>query len=280
MGKVLSTLFFHEPEIELNTRRTIASFPGGKSGRKHLPLYSYVPSKIDRLIEPFAGLANFFFVISKRVSKVWLNDKDPYVYSLLTSIKEQKYLEELISRIQEIYPVRKDDYYKWKQKKPEELIEKAVKLLIILNCSTNGAGGGYSKEKAFRKWYENKPRIWVQLTKKLRKATITNWDYKEVIRYIQEKPFSNDFIYLDPPYFKVAEKGRLYHNYNSIDWKVLGKELKQTKGHWLMSNRDCPEMRIAFNKFFQFSYNTYNDMNNKKNGNPELLISNYPFKST
>ena len=61
----------------LESRLTIASYPGGKSDKKkHQPLFQAVPLDISYLIEPFAGLANFFLVVSPRVKQVWLNDKD------------------------------------------------------------------------------------------------------------------------------------------------------------------------------------------------------------
>ncbi|MFX0172014.1 MAG: DNA adenine methylase [Candidatus Hodarchaeota archaeon] len=277
MGRVHNFSYLNVPGISLSSRKTIASFPGGKSGKKHLPLYNVVPQKIDRLIEPFAGLANFFFTISPQVNFAWLNDKDPHVFSLLKSIKEPSYLKELITSINAINPVEKEDYYCWKQKKSTNIIEQAVKLLVILNCSPNGAGGGYSYQKAHRKWYQNKPKVWYQLSEKLQKVRITNWDYKEVLNEILENQFENDFIYLDPPYFKVAERGNLYPKFNSIYWDELKNLIKPIRCHWLMSNRDCLETREMFKNYFLFSYNTYNDMNNTKNGNPELLVSNKPL---
>ncbi len=269
----------NKDKIVPSSRKTIASFPGGKSGKKHLPLYSVVPNKIDVLIEPFAGLANFFFTTSTLVKSAWLNDKDIEVYSLLKCIKEPNLLNELVSWIQAINPIERDDYYYWKKRKPFKIVERAVRLLIVLNCSPNGAGGGYSKEKAHRKWYENKPKIWVCLSNLLDKAEITNLDYKDVLINISKRDYNKMFIYLDPPYFKVAKKGNLYPNYNEIEWLEFKKIIGSLECQWLMSNRNCPEMRELFSEFYTYSYNTYNDMNNRKNGNPELLISNRPLKN-
>ncbi len=263
-------------------RTTIASFPGGKSDRrKHQPLFRSVPKKISYLIEPFAGLANFFIVISPRVSKVWLNDKDPEIYSLLQCLNDSRQLKDLIEQVKLLEPVEKDDYYEWKAANPKELVSLAIKRLIILNCSVNGAGGGYSDEKSHRKWYQNKPKIWHEIhrlfTKK--KMKITNMDYNEVFGSIREsQDLKDSFIYLDPPYDSVAQQGKLYgKDYNLIDWKQLKDGLIELKNHWILSNRDSPEIRSIFSDFYQFGYNTYNDMNNTPNKNPELLISNRLF---
>jgi DNA adenine methylase len=264
-------------KIKFSSRMTIASYPGGKSGKKHLPLYSVIPTRIDMLIEPFSGLANFYFTISSRVRLAWLNDKDKDVYSLLKCIQKPFLLTKLIDWVQRINPIDRDDYYHWKRKKPTDIVERAVRLLIILNCSPNGAGGGYSKEKAHRKWYENKPKIWSYHSHLLQKTSISNLDYKKVLKEISKKDGKNIFIYLDPPYFKVAKKGHLYRNHNTINWQEFKKILGSFECHWLVSTRDCPEMQELFLEFYIHSYNTYNDMNNTKNGNPELLVSNKPL---
>ena len=263
-------------------RTTIASFPGGKSDRKkHKPLFSSVPRKISYLIEPFAGLANFFIVISPRVRKVWLNDKDPEIYSLLQCLKDVELLKVLIEQIKSLEPVEKEDYYEWKGVNPKDMVSLAVRRLIILNCSVNGAGGGYSKEKSNRKWYQNKPKIWYEIHQLLTKkdAKITNLDYNEVFSLIRKSPSQESpFIYLDPPYDSVAQQGKLYgKDYNLINWSQLKEVLLGQDTHWILSNRDSPEIRVVFSNFHQYAYNTYNDMNNTPNKNPELLISNRSF---
>lgn len=261
-----------------SSRKTIASFPGGKSGKKHLTLYSIIPTNIEYLVEPFAGLANFFFTIQSSVKMVWLNDININVYSLLNIIKNDNLLNTLINKLENIYPIEKEDYYFWKERKTEDEIENALQLIIILNCSPNGAGGGYSFEKAHRKWHINKPKIWKELSQLLQKAKITNKDYKDVLFELKEENLSNTLIYLDPPYHTVAQNGRLYSIYNDIDWNEFKSLLDSIETHWIMSNRDNQQVRAIFDEYHMKSYNTYNDMNNKGKKNPELIISNKKFK--
>jgi len=264
-------------KIQNYKKFTIASYPGGKSNvKKHYPMYQAILHPINYLVEPFAGLANFYFITASKysVQKVWLNDFNPDIYALLTCIKDPDTLQELISWIGQLNPIERDDYYQWKQRAPKSLLDQAVRILIILNCSPNGAGGGYSVEKAHRNWYINKPKIWTRLSKLLQRARITNLNYKIVLDEIIENKHNPDIIYLDPPYFNVAEKGKLYGKHNSLNWKEFKAVIDQLTCPWLMSNRDCSEMRNLFNKYQQFAYNTYNDMNNTRNKNPELLISN------
>ena len=180
-------------------------------------------------------------------------------------------------------PVTRDDYYHWKQRKIKSTLEFAVRRLVILNCSPNGAGGGYSSEKAHRKWYQNKPKVWkiIHNIFSEKDLKITNQDYDKVLSSIEDvKPTQGYFCYLDPPYFDVAKRGNLYgKNYNQIDLKRLIEELSTLSLHWILSNRDSPEVRDYCQEFNLVGYNTYNDMNNTRNKNPELLVSNLPFNS-
>ncbi|MFW9930319.1 MAG: DNA adenine methylase [Candidatus Thorarchaeota archaeon] len=258
------------------TRQTIASYPGGKSNYiKHHALYACLPDKINLLVEPFSGLANFYFNIYSITKNVLLNDINVEVCSLLRVVQDKKLLNQLIRKIQNLEPIEREEYYHWKSNNPNSVIDCAIKLLVILNCSPNGAGGGYSFEKAHRKWYRNKQKTWFELSKRLKNAVILNEPYQDVLTDVINGKTSADFIYLDPPYYDVAKKGKLYRSYDVIEWKKLLSLLEQIRCKWLLSNRDCPEMRALFCDFYQKSYNTYNDMNNKKNNNPELLIANF-----
>lgn len=263
------------------SRLTIASYPGGKSNsKKHAPLYQCVPQSIPYLVEPFAGMANFFLVIHQRVKKVWLNDKDPETFALLHHLNDEDKLNSLIGYIQSLNPVERDHYYYWKKLKPNSLLQSAVRKLIILNCSVSGAGGGYSKAKAHRKWYENKPKVWKQINKLLmqKQARITNLDYSQILTYLIKNNNTTDqqpFVYLDPPYFEVARKSKLYGiGYNDLDWNHFFTLINLLKIPFLISNRDAPEMRSLFAQYHLSRYNSFNDMNNTQNKNPELLVSN------
>lgn len=275
-------MYLTDENLFMQSRITIASYPGGKSDRKkHLPLYLATPKKIELLIEPFAGLGNYFSVISPRISTVWLNDKDPEIFAILRCIQDKDLLYELIEVVKSVEPVTRDDYYQWKNSQPSNILKKATRRLVILNCSPNGAGGGYSKEKANRKWYQNKPKSWLLLSNLFseKEVKLTNWDFTKVLQSIKTTDGDNNaFVYLDPPYFDVAKRGSLYgKNYNEIDISKLINILSSLSIPWLLSNRDTAKIRSVFSAFHQKSYNTYNDMNNTRNNNPELLISNYPL---
>ena len=265
------------------SKLTIASYPGAKNNtKKHKTLFGLVPPKIPFLIEPFTGLANFFIRISHQVEQAWLNDKDPEIFALLRCIQDSDLLKELNEYINMLPPIEREDYYQWKKKVSTSLLEQAIKRLIILNCSPNGAGGGYSFEKAHSNWSITKPDK-LRLINKIfnrKSVEITNLDYSEVFkRQAMAISDQDQFWYLDPPYYDSTKKGNLYgKGMNNIDWPTLKAYLGELSDLWILSNRDSIIIRELFSEFFMYSYITYNGPNNTSQPNTELIISNYPIK--
>lgn len=165
-------------------------------------------------------------------------------------------------------------------------IQSAIKMLVILNCSHSGAGGGFSEEKSKRNWVKEKEWKSISNIFNDKNVIITNLDYLEFIRKYRSTLTSTDLIYLDPPYYKVADKGRLYGNkFNrfSTSKEILDliSALKSLPDDvsWILSNKNHPDIIKMFEsnlndiKISFKGYNTYNDMNRTKNANQELLIS-------
>ncbi len=273
----------------LNNRLSLGSYPGGKSDKqKHLPLYLSTPSRISTLIEPFAGLASFTIINSPKTGRAVLNDIDPEVVAFLKCINDRELLNSLKQEVSRIYPVTKEDYYEWKRREPKTVLELATRRVVFQNCSFSGAGGGYSREKAGRKWHVNRPKTWEKVHVIFRNldVEIHNSPFTEFVETVVDSHSENSLgdaplVYLDPPYYKVAEDGALY-NYNSMDLDELLdvlRTLDDVEMHWIMSNRDHPHVREVFSDYYQLGYSTYNDMGNKRDANPELLVSNHQLKT-
>jgi site-specific DNA-adenine methylase len=269
--------------MRIPSKLTIASYPGAKNDtNKHKSLFCLVPPKIPFLIEPFCGLANFFIRISPKVEQAWLNDKDPEIFALLKCIQDSDLLKELNEYISVLPIIEREDYYQWKKKVSSSLLEQAIKRLIILNCSPNGAGGGYSFQKAHSNWYITKPDK-LRLINKIfnrKPVEITNLDYSEVFK--QQTAAVTDqelFWYLDPPYCHIGKKSNLYgKGMNKIDWPTLKSYLGELSDFWVLSNRDSLTIRDLFSEYYMFSYITSRYPNSTFQRNTELLISNYPIK--
>jgi len=269
--------------MRLPSRLTIASYPGAKNNtKKHWPLFGLVPPRIPFLIEPFTGLANFFIRISSQVEQAWLNDKDPEIYALLKCIQDSDLLKDLNEYISVLPFIEREDYYQWKKKVSTSLLEQAIKRLIILNCSPNGAGGGYSFEKAHSNWYNTKPDK-LRLINKIfnrKKVEITNLDYSDVFKRQATSIIDLESVwYLDPPYYDSTKKGNLYgKGMNNIDWTTLKTYLGELSDLWILSNRDSIFIQDLFSEFFMYSYITYSGPNSASQRKIEIIISNYPIK--
>jgi site-specific DNA-adenine methylase len=281
--KAMTSHLIMAVNMQLSSKLTIASYPGAKNNtNKHKALFGLVPCKVPFLIEPFCGLANFFIRISPKVEQAWLNDKDPEIFALLKCIQDSDLLTELNEYISGLPLIEREDYYQWKKKVSSSLLEQAIKRLIILNCSPNGAGGGYCFEKAHSNWYSTKANKLKLIHKILnrRPVKITNLDYSEVFKQLSTTMSDQKlFWYLDPPYCDITKKRNLYgKGMNNIDWLTLKSYLGELSDLWVLSNRDSLAMRDLFSEFFMFSYITYCDPNNTFRRNIELIISNYPIK--
>jgi DNA adenine methylase len=112
----------------------------------------------------------------------------------------------------------------------------------------------------------------------LRGVKITCGDYAPVVRQEGE----NVFIYLDPPYYSVAESrlyGRRGELHLNFDHERLRGVLGQTSHKWLLTYDDCDYIRERYADYTQLRWTLQYGMNNYKQGKAEkgkeLFISNY-----
>ena len=272
-------------------RLTIGSYPGGKASiTKHALLYLNIPQHIDAVIEPFSGLAHFTLALQSHygyvLKKIWLNDKNSGVVSLLRTLKKKNLIEALFKQLNDITLTSKE-FYSWKNSDFEDREDLAIQTMILLNCSFSGVGGGFSLEKANRPWREKKYKAFLLIHDYLKKARITNLDYKQVIlkaeEYFSSSKLFFPFMYLDPPYYGIARRENLYFTkYNHIDWEELLELLNSAKYKWLLSSNTDPYIiDLLQNNFPHYQTLQYSIKGGLKNGglSHELLIANYPLKT-
>jgi len=170
------------------------------SKRKLLPeLVKRVPLEYERYIEPFCGSACLFFELP--VKKAILSDINNELINAYKQLKKDKAIREKLIAI----PVSKDNYYRYRELKPETLtkVEQALRFLYLNRYCFNGIyrtnqsgkfnvpignrTGGFPDENTFD-----------AVRKKLYKARLVSADYRKVLREAGE----GDFVYIDPPYSK------------------------------------------------------------------------------
>ena len=81
-------------------------------------------------------------------------------------------------------------------------------------------------------------------------------DFQEVL-----KKYSNDFMYLDPPYY-IGKDSKMFKgvypmrnipiHHNGFPHEVLRDLLKKHKGGFILSYNDCPTIREYYKEFQQF----------------------------
>lgn len=195
--------------------------------------------------EPYAGGAGLalHLLIEGYVSKIYINDLDPYIYLFWKAILNRS--DEFCQWIESV-PINLDTwrYYKDKYKEGVEVDEfEIAKCTFYLN-RTNISGvldagpiGGYSQTAKYKIDARfNK----IDLIKKIRliesrkrDILLSNYDGIEFIKSLNRK-HSDVFIYLDPPY---VEKGHfLYMNcFKKEDHIQLSRFVSKIHKKWMVS---------------------------------------------
>lgn len=118
--------------------------------------------------------------------------------------------------------------------------------------------------------------IW-DASRRLRDVVIENQHFAVLIPHYDRR---GAFFYCDPPYLETEKM------YNALftwdDHLALRKLASDSKGYFLISYNDCPEIRELYNGFWFFDFKRAHYMAQKTDPGkefPELLIANYDMFS-
>lgn len=247
----------------------ILTRPGNKRSMKSELLQHFPKHKMR--IELFFGAGGSYFYLPKPKYAV-LNDLDDDVYNLYRIILDQK--EELINQIR-LMPISESLLRYWKKNSEVDLMKKAIRFLLLSNFTYLGKGDTLriGLENVKRNMIDNiEPTfIWLQ------DATITNCDFREVIKKIN---FSDTllrkdeaFIYLDPIYLDTI------HFYKVPKWDISDTEdcfkiMKNSGIPSAMSEFDNPKI-LKLAKQYKMNVIYLKERKNIKNRRVEILITNY-----
>ena len=250
-----------------NYKRILPPF-GWIGGKRQLApfLLSLFP-KHSHYIEVFGGGLSVLF--SKPRSKFeTVNDFDSGLINLWRAIKNHP--EALADRMNTMWHSREIFYEIKSFKAHKSPIDKASNTLYGIQASFGGKRqhfGRNLKTKALNIW-----RDFTVISKRLKLVQIENQDFEKLI-----KDFDGDdsFFYCDPPYYgsdtyyKASEDG--------FDHKRLANVLAKTKGKWLLSYNDCPEIRELYKRYSIISTPeiTYTLSPNSRKSLKEIVIANY-----
>lgn len=180
--------------------KPVLKWAGGKSGP--LPhLLKHFPKSAKRYFEPFFGGGAVFFALNPHI-KSHINDANPELIHLYQVIKKSphilmKWLDVFSKNYCETF------YYEMRTYQPTDPIEMAARTIFLNKTGFNGlyrlnSSGRFNVPFGKR---EKCPKLYLkenllEVSKRLKKARLTNWDFEKVIHLASK----GDVVYCDPPY--------------------------------------------------------------------------------
>ena len=208
----------------------LVQYQGSK--RKLAPIIlEHFPSHVDRLIEPFSGMAAITVAaaVNKKADSYWINDiNEPLIYVLKSAIENPEELYKQYKNVWEdqyeypeghvahFYHIR--DEYNSGNRGPE------ITLYLLARCVKGAvrysSDGRFNQSPDKRRHGTNPERIrkTAQMLSLLLKGKTkyTCIDYREMLPEI--KP--SDFVYMDPPYQGVTNT-RDHRYYSGVEFQDL-----------------------------------------------------------
>lgn len=266
--------------------RSPLRFPGGKS-RALAQILPLVPG-FEEYREPMVGGGSLFLTLKQKFPRrnYWINDINYDLFCFWKVAQEcADALADAVHRIRrEATDGRALFYRLLEQYGQGSEFERAVRFFVLNRITFSGTvdSGGYS-EQAFHGRFTRSAIERVRLLGSLlRDVKITCEDYEPVVRQAGEEVF----IYLDPPYYSVADS-RLYGKRGELHLKFdhlrLREVLVQASHKWLLTYDDCDYIRQLYAEYTLLRWTLQYGMNNYKQlqARPgrELFIANYNLES-
>jgi DNA adenine methylase len=261
-------------------------YPGGKS-RFLSFLINHLPTNADikgLYIEPFVGGGSVFFYL--RPTQAIISDLNLELIQLYEGIKSNP---KKVWSFFKSFPEGKKAYYQIRDERVnnKSLYYKAARILYLNRTCFKGMWR-HNQEGKFNVGYGGEQRRWVvteenllELSKILKKATIYNKDFEEIISLAS----NNDFLFLDPPY-RPGEKsleelhyknGKFLFNEQVRLAKTL-KEISKSKNiRWAMTNSSHREILNLYKDFhiIKIPIGTSKKLGIQTKDSKEVLIKNY-----
>lgn len=254
---------------------------GGKQSL--LPqILPYFPKVFGKYYEPFIGGGAVFFSLNHPSAAI--NDENEWLVDTYTAIRDNytgvaKELDKL--------PNTKEDFLKIRTIDPTSVpLEKRAAYFIYLNKTCFRGLFRVNKKGQFNVPYGAYERRYYSVENlkaaslALKNVKITAGDFEKCLLGIS----SNDFVYFDPPYFKLGGYSD-FNRYTAGQFKEpehlrlasLCNELDAQGIKWAVSNSDTPFVREIFKGFRFVAVQARREINlNSQDRNVgELLIVNY-----
>lgn len=242
-----------EQDIAPPPLRPFLKWAGGK-GRLLAKILPHVPASFDDYHEPFLGGGAMFFAVRDRMAgTAHLHDLNDILINAWQRVQEDP---AALYAALEWYHERdsKEFYYEQRPEQPRTRTKQAARFIYLNQTSWNGLWR-VNKFGQFNVPWGDRPFRGIdedtlfRISDALIGATITNMDFRDSLG----KPKAGDFVYLDPPYLPISDTSKFYlyteKRFRAPDLGDLAElchQLTERGVHWIMSNRDTPQVRDLF----------------------------------
>ncbi|NVM20584.1 MAG: DNA adenine methylase [Desulfobacterales bacterium] len=192
-------------------------------------------------VEVFGGGASF--LLNKDPSRVeCYNDINGDMTNLFVVVRDK--LNEFLERC-ELLIYSKELLNRFKNAKPEDDIERAVRTYYLLRCSFSAAMVSWSRSKKENraKSFFNSFTGLVRVSRRLQNVQVDQLDFRECIKK-WDSP--RTFFFLDPPYYGLNYYVFGFTERDHIDLRIL---LGKTKGKWLLTYNDHSQILNWYKKY-------------------------------
>lgn len=239
-------------------------YPGGKTKLKKQitqRLLDMRGSEDLQYREPFFGGGSIGLNLLPSLNNVWINDRDPGISCLWTSVINHPLL---LKRLIVNFEPNVDSFYNFKDQLmkiscwTEDIVKVGFMKLAIHQLSYSGLGmmsggplGGKDQKSKYKidcRWSPGHlckkiDQIHEQFSQtRIHGQCCTNLDFNGLIKNEDRQ----SLLYLDPPYY--TEGNKLYAcGFSLMDHIDLSKLLRKTKHRWVLSYDDCEYTRRLYN---------------------------------
>lgn len=262
-------------------------YPGGKQKLTPFILEILEENEIDgKYAEPYAGGAGVAIelLISGRIKKVYLNDKDYGVYCFWYSITN--YNTDFCKKVEKVDLTISEWRYQreiFRDQKSFTKFEVGFSFFYLNRCNRSGvlSGGviGGLDQKGNYKIDARFNRL--ELIRRISRLgdfssaiKVSNLDAKNFITKYKKSFYNNTLIYLDPPYY-VKGQGLYLNHYNHDDHVHLCNHLiKHLEEHnWILSYDAVTPIVELYNDRPRFIYNLQYSAAESRKGSEIFIFS-------
>lgn len=249
--------------------------------------------KFNNYFEPFVGGGALYFHMKKSgyINKwSYINDFNSHLIAAYQAVKDEP--KKLMTRLDWYQDNNNKEFYN-KERKSEKrtILTKGARMIYLNKAGFNGmwrenSQGGFNVPygNSEGKNMYSKENIESVSNILSNKTTITNFDYKEILK----KAKSGDFVFVDPPY--DVEKGKKSFTtytgggFGIKEQKELSEVLKalDKKGvKWLATNHNTKLIQELYKEFNHTTLHATrfinSDASKRKEGTEEIFIWNFPL---